>query len=159
MMGNAYKKQSIPAQLKYTLGEACRTPIDMIINRSNKKAIQSAALLKKWDQVFIKRSNGLWTVAVMIDRALQPAAPREEESSSSQLLSKKKNKRHSRRSAEPRNNHPTHKSSHWCTVWEIDPTLMELDECMLFAIDGDGATKIINRKSLGKYEYVRRIKA
>lgn len=41
-----------------------------------------------------------------------------------------------------------------CTF--LDPFTMELEESMLFAINGDGATKIVNRKSWGKY--VRRIK-
>jgi hypothetical protein len=117
--------------LRYTLGEACRTPIDMVIHRSKQKAIQSAALLRKWDQVFIKRSTGVWTVAVMVDRALQPKSK-----------SKKRQGKDQDR---------------WRTVWEIDPKKMELEECMLFAIDDDGATKIVNRKSWAKY--VRRIKA
>ena len=34
---------------------------------------------------------------------------------------------------------------------------MELEESMLFAVDGEGATKIIHRRAWGKY--VRRIKA
>jgi len=112
---------------QYSLGDACRTPNDMIIHRSNQKAIQSTSLLKKWDQAFVKRSNGLWTVAVLIDRSLQP-----------------KNMKHRR-----------HEHARWCTVWEIDPRSMELEESMLFAINGEGATKIINKKSWG--EFVRRI--
>jgi len=112
----------------YGMGDACRTPNDMIIHRSDKKAIQSTALLKKWDQAFIKRSNGVWTVAFMIDRALQP-------------------KHISRRRRD---------CARWCTVWEIDPHSMELEESMLFVINDDGATKIINNKCWGKY--VRRMK-
>jgi len=112
----------------YGIGDACRTPNDMIIHRSDKKAIQSAALLKKWDQAFIKRSNGVWTVAFMIDRALQP-----------KHISKRRRD-----------------CARWCTVWEIDPRSMELEESMLFVINDDGATKIINKKCWGKY--VRRMK-
>jgi len=112
----------------YGIGDGCRTPNDMIIQRTDKKAIQSTALLKKWDQAFIKRSNGVWTVAFMIDRALQP-------------------KHISRRRRD---------CARWCTVWEIDPRSMELEESMLFVINDDGATKIINKKCWGKY--VRRMK-
>merc|ERR1712127_671303 len=77
----------------YNIGDGCRSPGDMITHRTDKKAIQSTALLKKWDQAFIKRSNGLWTVAYMIDRSLQPK--------------RISGRRHSR--------------DRWCTVWEIDP--------------------------------------
>ena len=45
---------------RYTLGEVARTPRDMVILRSNNKAIESASTLKKYDQAFLKRSNGLW---------------------------------------------------------------------------------------------------
>ena len=45
---------------RYTLGEVARTPRDMVILRSNDKAIESASTLKKYDQAFLKRSNGLW---------------------------------------------------------------------------------------------------
>eukprot|EP00579_Thalassiosira_antarctica_P009383 CAMPEP_0201916410 /NCGR_PEP_ID=MMETSP0903-20130614/6044_1 /ASSEMBLY_ACC=CAM_ASM_000552 /TAXON_ID=420261 /ORGANISM="Thalassiosira antarctica, Strain CCMP982" /LENGTH=1004 /DNA_ID=CAMNT_0048452207 /DNA_START=247 /DNA_END=3261 /DNA_ORIENTATION=- len=127
IMNKSGKPKNIESE--YTLGEGCRSPMEMIIHRSDKKAIQSTALLKKWDQAFVKRSNGLWTAAVMIDRALQP---------------KNISKRH-RRDRGP-----------WFTVWEIDPHSMDLEENMLFAINGDGATKIISRKRWGKH--VRRIK-
>ena len=40
------RSPSIFKSLRYALGEACRTPIDMVIHQSNKKAIQNAALLK-----------------------------------------------------------------------------------------------------------------
>ena len=108
----------------YTLGEACRTPSDMIAYKSNKKAIESAALLEKWDQAFIRRSNGIWTVAVMIDKAMQPK--------------------------------DTKKRARWCTAWEIDPHSMDLEESLLFTVDSNGGTKIINRKSWG--QNVRRMK-
>lgn len=119
---NAADKHCLPT--KYAMGDACRTPMDMITHRSNKKAIQSTSLLSKWDQAFVKRSNGLWTFAVLIDRSLQ-----------------QKNT--------PK--HGPHGHASWSTVWEIDPRSMELEECMLFAINGDGATKIINKKSWGKF--------
>mmetsp|Transcript_8968 Transcript_8968/g.19420 ORF Transcript_8968/g.19420 Transcript_8968/m.19420 type:complete len:483 (-) Transcript_8968:401-1849(-) len=57
---------------KYGLGDVARTPRHMVIQRSKDKAIHSASLLKKYDQAFIKRSNGLWTCAVLAERALQP---------------------------------------------------------------------------------------
>jgi len=57
---------------QYKLGEVVRTPCDMIIHRSNDAAVQSASLLQKFDQAFLKRSTGLWTCAVLADRALQP---------------------------------------------------------------------------------------
>jgi hypothetical protein len=42
------------------LGEVARSPSHMVIYRSKEKAIQSASRLNKYDQAFIKRSNGLW---------------------------------------------------------------------------------------------------
>mmetsp|Transcript_7685 Transcript_7685/g.13568 ORF Transcript_7685/g.13568 Transcript_7685/m.13568 type:complete len:120 (+) Transcript_7685:1-360(+) len=45
----------------------------MIIHRSNAKAVHSASLLKINEQAFIKRSNGAWTCALLIERSLQPA--------------------------------------------------------------------------------------
>ena len=49
-----------PPKQKYTLGEVARSPSHMVIYRSKEKAIQSASRLNKYDQAFIKRSNGLW---------------------------------------------------------------------------------------------------
>ena len=49
-----------PPKQKYTLGEVSRSPSHMVIYRSKEKAIQSASRLNKYDQAFIKRSNGLW---------------------------------------------------------------------------------------------------
>jgi hypothetical protein len=98
----------------------------MIICRSNHKATESASRLKKWDGAFVKRSCGAWTYAVLIERALQPLA-----------VTKKR-----------------HEYFYWATVWEVDPR-DEMEESMLFAIDGDGSTKIIPRRAWAKY--VRRI--
>jgi hypothetical protein len=113
------------SRLKYMLGDIARSPRDMIIFKSNNEAIQSASLLKKYEQAFLKRSNGLWTSAILADRSLQPT----------------KGKQFS--------------SSHWYTEWEIDPTTMELEDSMLFVINGDGATKIVQRRHWGKF--VRRM--
>ena len=59
--------------VRYNLGDACRTPQDMIICRSKHAATESASLLRKWDGAFIKRSSGVWTYAyaVLIERAPQ----------------------------------------------------------------------------------------
>lgn len=62
-----------PQKQKYAIGEVAHSPRDMIIYRSSEKGIQAASLMKKYDQAFLKRSNGLWTCAVLADRALQPA--------------------------------------------------------------------------------------
>ena len=115
---------------KYVLGEVARTPRDMMIYRSNNEAIRSASLIKKLDQAFIKRSNGLWTCAILADRALQP-------------INATSNRRHD--------------SSHWFTEWEIDPTAMELEDSMLFVINEDGATKIIHKRNWGKF--IRRLRS
>jgi hypothetical protein len=56
---SASSRQHPPKQ-KYMLGEVARSPSHMVILRSEKKANQSASMLKKYDQAFIKRSNGLW---------------------------------------------------------------------------------------------------
>jgi len=57
---------------KYVLGDVARTPRDMVIHRSKNKANKCVSSLRKNDQVFLKRSNGLWTCAVIAERALQP---------------------------------------------------------------------------------------
>ncbi len=79
---------------KYSLGDVARTSRDMIIHRSNKEAIQSATVIQKFEQCFIKRSNGLWTAAILADRGMQP--------------------RHQRN---------TPSSSHWYTADELDDTM------------------------------------
>jgi len=61
-----------PPKHKYALGEVARSPGDMIIHRSGEKGIQCVSSIRKYDQAFLKRSNGLWTCAVLADRALQP---------------------------------------------------------------------------------------
>lgn len=119
--------QYVPSRQKYTLGDIARTPRDMIIHKSNNEAIHSASLLKKYEQAFLKRSNGLWTAAILADRSLQPTN-----------ISGARGD-----------------SSHWYAEWEIDPETMELEDSMLFVINGDGATKIVQRRHWGKF--VRRM--
>ena len=57
---NRSSSRQHPHKQKYTLGEVARSPSHMVIYRSKEKAIQSASRLNKYDQAFIKRSNGLW---------------------------------------------------------------------------------------------------
>lgn len=45
--------------------------------------------------------------------------------------------------------------AHWHTESEIDEGGMRLEECMLFVINDDGATKIVKRRHWGKF--VRRM--
>ena len=45
----------------------------MVIYRSTDRAVHSASRLKKYDQAFLKRSNGLWTCLVLAYRGMQPA--------------------------------------------------------------------------------------
>jgi hypothetical protein len=112
--------------VRYNLGDACRTPQDMIICRSKQAAVESASLLKKWDGAFIKRSCGVWTYAILIERAPQPL----------NVLKKRL------------------EYFYWATIWEVDPRY-EMEDSMLFAIDGDGATKIIPKHAWARY--IRRI--
>lgn len=119
--------QHKPTRLKYNLGDIARTPRDMVIHKSDVDAIHSASLLKKYEQAFLKRSNGLWTAAVLADRSLQP------------IKTKK------------------HQAAYWHSEWEIDSANMELEDCMLFVINGDGATKIVQRRHWGRF--VRRMVA
>eukprot|EP00956_Cyclotella_meneghiniana_P036263 scaffold123342_cov46-Cyclotella_meneghiniana.AAC.1 len=44
----------------------------MITRKSDDEAIHSASLLKVNELAFLKRSNGLWTTAILVDRSLQP---------------------------------------------------------------------------------------
>ena len=107
--------------MKYLLGDACRTPKDMIIKRINIDAVHSTSLLMKWGQCFVKRSNGVWTMAIMVDRGLQPRRRRRNERAS------------------------------WRSVWDIDSTSDDLEEAMLFVINEDAGTKIIGRSCWGKF--------
>ena len=50
----------------------CRAPNNMITRKSDDEAIHSASLLKVNELAFLKRSNGLWTTAILADRSLQP---------------------------------------------------------------------------------------
>ena len=112
--------------VRYNLGDACRTPQDMVILRSKQEAVESASLLKKWDGAFIKRSRGVWTYAILIERAHQPV----------DVLRKRL------------------EYFYWATVSEVDPR-DELEDSMLFAIDGDGSTKIIPKHAWARY--IRRV--
>lgn len=109
-----------PPKQKYAIGEIVRTPRDMIIYRSDVEAIRSASLLEKHEQAFLKRSNGVWTCAVLADRTFQPK------------------------------NAPSTRA-HWHTKDEINAETMKLEECMLFVINDDGATKIIKKRHWGKF--------
>eukprot|EP00804_Cyclotella_cryptica_P011099 CCRYP_013552-RA/>CCRYP_013552-RA protein AED:0.07 eAED:0.07 QI:0/-1/0/1/-1/1/1/0/768 len=106
---------------KYHIGEVARSPNDMIIHRSYFDAIDSVSLIQKMQHAFIKRSNGLWTCAVLVERALQPI-----------------------------------NGKHWYSEREIENAGMKLEESMLFAINDDGSTKIVNKRNWGKF--VRRMK-
>jgi len=112
--------------VRYNLGDACRTPQDMVILRSKQEAIESASVLKKWDGAFIKRSCGAWTYAILIERAHQPV----------NVLKRRL------------------EYFYWATVSEVDPR-DELEDSMLFAIDGDGSTKIIPKHAWARY--IRRV--
>lgn len=94
----------------------------MIICSSKQEAIESASQLKKWDGAFIKRSCGVWTYAVLIERAPQPL----------NVLKKRL------------------EYFYWATVWEVDPR-DDVEDSMLFAIDDDGSTKIIPEHIWAKY--------
>jgi len=125
-----YKKRRKPKPkpkplVRYNIGDACRTPQDMIICSSKHAATESAGLLKKWDGAFIKRSCGVWTYAVLIERAPQPV----------DVMKRRL------------------EYFYWTTVWEVDPRY-EMEDSMLFAIDGDGGTKIIPKHAW--FNYVRR---
>jgi hypothetical protein len=82
--------------------------------------------LKKWDGAFIKRSCGAWTYAILIERAHQPV----------NVLKRRL------------------EYFYWATVSEVDPR-DELEDSMLFAIDGDGSTKIIPKHAWARY--IRRV--
>lgn len=121
--GKAAKKPRKPKPfVRYNIGDACRTPKDMIIGSSREEAQESASQLRKWDGAFIKRSCGLWTYAILIERSPQPL----------NVLKKRL------------------EYFYWATVWEVDPR-DEVEDSMLFAIDDDGSTKIIPEHIWAKY--------
>eukprot|EP00956_Cyclotella_meneghiniana_P025935 scaffold55148_cov49-Cyclotella_meneghiniana.AAC.4 len=113
----------------YNLGDIVRTPKHMITRKSDDEAIHSASLLKVNELAFLKRSNGLWTTAILADRSLQPTKQKQS------------------------------RSAHWyseCEVKEMEAEdIMLFEESMLFVINEDGATKIVQRRHWGKY--VRRM--
>ena len=110
----------------YSIGDACRTSHDMIIHSSRHKAIESAGLLQKWDGAFIKRSCGLWKYAILVERAPQPV----------NIIKRRL------------------EYSYWTNVWETDPRY-QMEDSMMFVIDGNGGTKIIPKHAWAKY--VRRV--
>ena len=124
---NSIKSQSSRNSIKpkwaYRIGQVSRSPNDMIIHRSHFDAIDSVSMIQNMQQAFVKRSSGLWTCAVLVERALQPT-----------------------------------NGKRWYPEWEIDNFKeAELEESMLFVINDDGSTKIVNKRNWGKF--VRRMKA
>ena len=106
----------------YNLGDACRSSQDMIICSSRQEAIESAGLLNKWDGAFIKRSCGVWTYAVLVERAPQPV----------NIIKRRL------------------EYSYWTTWSEVDPRY-EMEDSMMFVINCDGGTKIIPKHAWAKY--------
>ena len=120
------QQQSKKKKKKYLLGEVARTPRDMIIHRSTTHAIHQASLLAKYDQAFLKRSNGLWTASVLADRGMQP----KNSASSSHWYTADEIEEMEKKNSS---------------------TSMEVEESMLFVINEDGATKIVKRRHWGKF--------
>lgn len=121
--GGKKSRKSKPKRLsRYNIGDACRSPQDMIICKSKDASIESVSLLKKWDGAFIKRSSGVWTYAILIERALQPV----------DVVKKRL------------------EYFYWTSVWEVDPRF-EMQDSLLFAIDEEGGTKIIPKHAWAKY--------
>ena len=106
---------------KYQLGDASHSPKDMIVKKSKSEATHSASILMKWEHCFVKRSDGVWTAAILVDRGLQPRR-------------RKKNER-----------------ATWHSLWDIDSSSMDLEESMLFVVNENADTKIIGRSCWGKY--------
>mmetsp|Transcript_16919 Transcript_16919/g.37963 ORF Transcript_16919/g.37963 Transcript_16919/m.37963 type:complete len:1078 (-) Transcript_16919:198-3431(-) len=122
IIGKRSKKSTADsAALKYQLGDTLRSQKDIITKRSKSEATHSASILMKSEQCFVKRSNGVWTAAVLVDRGLQPRRRQ-------------------------RNGRAT-----WHSLWDIDSRSMDLEEAMLFVISEDAETKIIGRSCWGKY--------
>lgn len=48
-------------------------------------------------------------------------------------------------------------ATYWHTEDEVNLQTMEVEECMLFVIDDDGATKIVNKRHYGAY--IRRLQS
>ena len=116
------KLQKPKSFAQYNIGDACRSPKDMIICRSRHEATESAGLLRKWDGAFIKRSSGIWTYAVLIERSMQPV----------DIVKRRQD------------------FFHWASAWEVDPHY-EMEDSMLFAINGNGGTKIIPKHCWAKF--------
>jgi hypothetical protein len=57
---------------EYSLGEIARSRTDMIIAPDSVSATEATSTLHVHDKAFLQRSNGLWTVAMLADRSMQP---------------------------------------------------------------------------------------
>ena len=104
----------------YCIGQASRQLSDMVIHRYNFDAIDSVSMIEIMQQAFVKRSNGLWTCAVLVERGMQPI-----------------------------------NCKRWYQEWEINYDEMQVEESMLFVINNDGSTKIIQKRNWGKF--IRRL--
>eukprot|EP00581_Thalassiosira_minuscula_P032755 CAMPEP_0183785380 /NCGR_PEP_ID=MMETSP0739-20130205/66475_1 /TAXON_ID=385413 /ORGANISM="Thalassiosira miniscula, Strain CCMP1093" /LENGTH=695 /DNA_ID=CAMNT_0026029383 /DNA_START=248 /DNA_END=2332 /DNA_ORIENTATION=- len=114
---NTSDEISEPPTCKYTLGEKARSTRDMVICSSRDEAIHSASLLEKKELAFLKRSNGEWSCAILADRSLQPISA-------------------------------AGSRARWHAEDDFTAAVnsANCEECMLFVINTDGATKIIKKK-------------
>ncbi|EJK67502.1 hypothetical protein THAOC_11451 [Thalassiosira oceanica] len=115
------KSNSSTAAPKYQLGDALHSQKDMIAKKSKSEATHSVSVLMKYEWCFVKRSNGVWTAAVLVDRGLQPRRRQQNERAT------------------------------WHSLWDIDSSSMDLEESMLFVVNEDADAKIIGRSCWGKY--------
>jgi hypothetical protein len=60
------------ATTEYSLGEIARSRNDMLIAADSIHALKAASTIQIHDKAFLQRSNGLWTVAMLADRSMQP---------------------------------------------------------------------------------------
>lgn len=105
--------KSAASLAEYSLGDVARARNDMVIPDKSKSAVQVTSTIKIHDKAFLQRSNGLWTVAVLADRGMQP---KNSYRSSSHWFSLEEMKEY--------------KSD-------------ELEESLLFVINLEGGTKIV----------------
>eukprot|EP00804_Cyclotella_cryptica_P011076 CCRYP_013553-RA/>CCRYP_013553-RA protein AED:0.02 eAED:0.02 QI:731/1/1/1/0/0.5/2/150/465 len=105
---------------EYSLGQIARSRTDMLIQPKLTLALQSTSTLRVFEKAFLQRSNGLWTVAMLADRAMQP---RDSYRVSSKWYTEEE-------------------------VRMFDEK--EMEETMLFVISEEGATKIVPKRYWGR---------
>lgn len=65
-------KELMTSPFEHSLGTVARARSEMIVAANPILAVEATSTLKIHEKAFLQRSNGLWTVAMLADRSMQP---------------------------------------------------------------------------------------